>query len=704
MMNALRNNVQHMIDQELERSRAAMQWGGLIGLLAHPIYYFVWTYLLPQPYDNLYLRLSAALFSIPPILQKYWPKRFNNYLLALWHFALIYALPFVCTFLAIKNSFSTMWMMTEVMMIFIMALCINIPLLLMSYIVIGFISAFIAVNLTSDEMLVLTKTDKSNLALLPVVMLCSMVFSITMQKGRALADKTRALTTLAGSIALDMRNPLGQMKFALECISGLLPTPSTSHASQKISTHTVNDIYSNIAQGLNSCKRGLQVIDITLHEVSNHELNPEKFEYLSAVTVTAKALDEYGFDTPDERKRVHIQTRTDFVFKVDETAYIYIIFNIIKNALYYFKQYPNAEITITVSRQIITITDTGPGIPAPIFSRLFREFTTAGKSNGTGLGLAYCQRTMQTFNGEISCETVLGQYTTFTLSFPMIQQNEIEEHTNEVFRSVAPFIVHRRILVVDDEPIYATTVHHMLYHLGCTIDAAENGDIAIDMLRTRYYDLIILDLNMPVKDGYNTAVEIRSGAVPLQKNIPIIAHTSEPHYMAKIKTEKVGMDGFINKQCSPLELITVIYKALNSVQQRLAPAKSETALAGKTILITDDELFNRQYMEIYVTEWGMKTLHADSGQAAIDMLKQNPAIDFVSMDMRMPDMSGIETAARIRADPANRGIFIVAVTGDCSEQLFEEAKAAGISDLIIKPIDKVELKQKLTRLVACHHN
>jgi two-component system, CAI-1 autoinducer sensor kinase/phosphatase CqsS len=183
-----------------------------------------------------------------------------------------------------------MWMMTEVLAIFVMALCISAPLLLMAYLIAGILGAFLAVILTSDTPLVLSTADEANLAVLPVIIICSMVFSNAMR--RALIEKNKAITALAGSIAHEMRNPLGQMKYALDYIGHLLPTPNTSNTDHVISAKTINDIYSNIAQGLTSCDRGLQVIDITLREVSNQELNPTTFEYLSAASITGKALEE----------------------------------------------------------------------------------------------------------------------------------------------------------------------------------------------------------------------------------------------------------------------------------------------------------------------------------------------------------------------------------------------------------------------------
>jgi len=697
-MNNLRKKIHAIARNDLEHSRSAMQWGGLLIFFGHPIYYVVWTY-LPQPYDNFYLRLSSSFFCLPMVLQKYWPKRYEGYLVACWYFGLTYSLPFVCTFLAIKNSFSSMWMMTEVMAIFILALCIDIPLLLMACVVAGVIAAFLAAISTSELPLLLSNTDQASLALLPVVLVSSMLFSNEMRKGRSRAtiEKTKALTGLAGSIAHEMRNPLGHIKYAVDNITNSFAR--TVNSEQVISADSINKIYHHLTQISTAVHRGLQVIDITLREVADKPLNPANFNYLSAMTITEKAIEEYSFDSVEEQSKVTLHVLNDFTLKVDETAYIYIIFNLIKNALYYFQSHPNATITITIDRQVISIIDTGPGIPEHILSTLFKNFCTADKANGTGLGLAYCHRTMQAFGGQISCASVVGQSTTFTLKFPAISQEEINVYTKHVIRQAVPLFHNKRLLIVDDQTIYHPLVRQMLDGLGCDIDSAENGRLAMEMLTTKQYDLIIMDLDMPEKNGYTTTEEIRSGIIPSQKDVAIVAHTAESPYMAKIQTQKVGMNGFIRKPCTQLELIKVLCNTLENIEQRKHVEQTENSLAGKTALIVDDESINRQYLEIYTKQWGLQALHAANGQSAIDILEKTPHVDFVFMDMKMPLMSGVETAQRIRANPMHKDLIIIALTGNFSEQCMEEARASGMNDFITKPFDKMVLRQKLIHLI-----
>ena len=228
-----------------------------------------------------------------------------------------------------------MWMMTEVMMIFIMALCINIPLLLIAYVAAGTLAASFLVFFTSETSAIFSKIDDASLALIPVVIICSMVFSNNIQKGHILAEKIKALISLA-SASHELRKPLVQMKYALNKIAQVFAAPNTSDLDQSITAETINQICSHIEHGLTSCDRGLQVIDMTLREVSNQTLDPAKLSYYSALSLTETALEEYEFESPIERDRVTLQVKSDFIFKVDETAYIYIIFGYSGNSVGFF--------------------------------------------------------------------------------------------------------------------------------------------------------------------------------------------------------------------------------------------------------------------------------------------------------------------------------------------------------------------------------
>ncbi|WNC92123.1 response regulator [Paraburkholderia sp. FT54] len=688
----------------LERSRFAIRWGGALGLLCHPIYYVVWTYVLPQPYDNLSLRLSAALICIPLIFQAHWPKRFNQYLLIYWHCCLIYVLPFVCTFLAIRNSFSTMWMMTEVMMIFIMALCIDNPLLLMGCIGIGVFSGALAAVISSPVPIVLSAADQSNLALLPVVVLCSMAFSHAISKGRIFVEKNRALQALAGSIAHEMRNPLSQLRYVLDRVEEALPSTMGFNRSPAL-THDRNEsaavLYRHLAQGQLSIERGLRIIAMTLDEVSAKPIRPDGLTYLSAASTTRKALEEYGFGDEKERDKVRLVVREDFTFKVDETVYLFTLFNLIKNSLHHIATHPAATLTLTIEQQSVMVRDTGPGIAPDMLSHLFEPFRTAGNSDGTGLGLAYCQRAMRAFGGSISCRSEIGKFTEFTLQFPAVAKSEIADHERQIVERATPVFEGKRILIVDDDAGQRARACRALSKVGAYLSEAENGAIALAVLReSAPYDLVLMDINMPVLDGYTTAERIRAGHDHPSWNVLIAAYTAEPGTVVRVLARRAGMDEIISKSCSVLELITAL-QALFENGSRHHLSQQSDAFSGKSILVADDDTYSRLVAKAYLERCGASVVEAEHGQAVLAHLQADGVIDAIVMDMNMPGMGGLETTASIRARADSYAALpIIALTSQSDIKAVQTCLAVGMNEVMIKPVQASSLYACLARQFA----
>jgi two-component system CAI-1 autoinducer sensor kinase/phosphatase CqsS len=678
-------------------NRFAMQWGGLLALLAHPSYYLVWTVLLPQPYDNLFLRLCAAVLGIPLIFCQYWPQRLQRYLLPYWHVFLIFVLPFICSFLAIKNDFSTMWMMTEVMVIFVMSLCIDSPLLLLCDVLLGVMLATIAAVCSTPEPIILSHTEEANIALLPIVMACSMVFSYSKRLSNLHIEKNMVLQGLAGSIAHEMRNPLSQIKSSLDGIERNFPEPGTT--TPMIGLPRLNSLYEYVNIGASAIKRGLQVIAMILDEVKDKPIDPQMFIYLHAAQTTQKAIAEYGYETEGERHKITLEVKRNFVFKGDETLCLFVLFNLIKNALYYFKVTPQAKITITINQPRIIVRDTGPGIPRERMQHLFDAFQTSGKTGGTGLGLAYCKRVMQAFGGDIRCHSVVGEYTEFILDFPEVSAQTWQHYQNSVIARIRPLLVGKRVLVVDDDETIRSATQVILGDFGIQVDQAENGRTALAQLARSHYDLIILDLNMPVLDGYATAERIRAGTISGYAQIPIVAYTTEVAYMAQVKTQKIGVNAFVSKPCEPLVLLQALEQALLQTVPHTPKQTPHSLLKNRTILIADDSDTNRELLKSTFLEFGMHTLEAAHGTAALELLNTHPDCDAILLDMHMPGLDGIETTRLVRSkDHAYRAIPIIMMTGDTDEKTMNLAFSAGIDDYIIKPIKTNSLLEKLAAL------
>ncbi len=513
----------------------------------------------------------------------------------------------------------------------------------------------------------------------------------------------QVLQALAGSIAHEMRNPLSQIQYSLDSIGHVFPVATTASIAQTIPPQKMRELYQHLAQGQLAITRGLQVISMALDEVNAKAIDPANFAYLSAAESTQKALHEYGYETEAERHKASLIVLKDFTFKGDETLYLFILFNLIKNALYYFKHLPDATLTITIDQSTVTVKDTGPGIPPATLSCLFEAFHTSGKTGGTGLGLAYCQRAMQAFGGQIVCHSIVGEYTEFALRFPVVSQAELDTHQQTILAQAAAIFKDKRILIVDDDAPLRMATRQMLEKLGAHTDEVENGQRALLQLGQAQYDLIIMDLNMPVLDGYATTEQIRAGIVPGHQCVPIVAYTSESFYMASANTKKVGMNGFISKPCSRLEFIQTLLQACEQAAQS-DNTMTPTLLMGKTVLLADDDRYNRKVVRAYLEQRAIHVIEAEHGHAVLDQLAAHPHCDALVLDINMPGLNGLETARTIRARASShQQMPIIALTGYSNDTNIQAALTAGINDFITKPVEVPDLYEKLGRQLFSAH-
>ncbi|WP_245841154.1 ATP-binding response regulator [Paraburkholderia ribeironis] len=584
------------------------------------------------------------------------------------------------------------------MMIFIMALCIDNPLLLFTCIGIGVSSGSLAAVLTAPAPVVLEAADMANLALMPVVVLCSMAFSHAISKGRISVEKNRALQALAGSIAHEMRNPLGQLRHVLDRVEEALPATTPSDRQYADSTAA---LYGHLAHGQLSIERGLRIIAMTLDEVSAKSIRPDSLSYLNAAATTRKAVEEYGFDNEKERGKVNLVVREDFIFKADETVYLFTLFNLIKNALYHIAAHPSATLTLTVDRQCVIVRDTGNGIAPEILAHLFEPFRTAKNPGGTGLGLAYCQRAMRAFGGTIGCESEVGKFTAFTLRFPVVSKEEIADYEQKIFERAAPVFKGKRILIVDDDAGQRSRTRRVLTKAGADVSEAQSGAMALTTLRrSSHYDLVLMDISMPVLDGYATTERIRADHQCPNRSVLIVAYTAEPGNAVRVHARRAGMDEIISKSSGVQELITSLQARFENGDRHPLNPRSD-GFAGKSILVADDDTYSRLVAKAYLERCGANVVEAEHGQAVLARLREDDMIDAILMDMNMPGMTGIDTTASIRArTDVYATVPIIALTSQSDIESVRACLAAGMNEVMIKPVQAGSLYACLARQFA----
>jgi len=666
-----------------------LKYVGYVGSISYALFYLV-RFTRPNAplFDDLLLRVSAIVLFALLALRDQWPERYKRYYIAYSYVVLLYCLPYFAVLTALQRGGG----MPAISNAFIM-LCFLVLVtdwrntLVMLATAIGMAAAYYVAT-TPDPRLPMDLI--AQLPAFALIVIGGNLFKFSTEQIDA-ERKLRATQALAGSIAHEMRNPLSQIKHNLARMQQALPPPTTTELTQPMSALQVNALYRHVAESEMAVQRGLQVIAMTLDEVSAKPVDTTAFSYLSAAQATAKAVQEYAFESEEDASRVSVQVTGDFSFRGDETAYLFVLFNLIKNALYYLVLYPQARVTITVGQHEVRVRDSGPGIPPDVLAQLFQPFNSAGKSGGTGLGLAYCSRVMQAFGGRIDCESVVGEYTQFILRFPPVTLEESEAHRLAVLEKARAAFAGRRLLIVDDDAAQRMTTRHKLLPLGAEVDQAADGRRALEALATRRYDLVLLDLNMPVLDGYALAEKIRQGEVPANRDVRIVAYTSEAAHLATVKTQKAGMDAFISKPCAQLPLVQALQQALD-----YAAPGAHAMLAGWRVLLADDSPPNRKAVSAYLKHAGATVVEAAHGRAVLDHLGGPDHWDAILMDISMPGMDGLETAQIIRCSGrAWACVPIIALTAHSDLRIVQAARAAGMNDFLTKPVEAPLLYQKL---------
>jgi signal transduction histidine kinase len=165
------------------------------------------------------------------------------------------------------------------------------------------------------------------------------------------------------------------------------------------------------------------VLDMMLASIKMDQIDKASFAQHAIGHCLNEAIDRYTYDRED-REHIVVSATEEFRFYGSDTLLILVFFNLLKNALYAIKVAGKGEIHISTARgknvNRLFFRDTGSGIPGDALPNIFDGFFTTKEGGGTGVGLTFCHRVMASFGGRILCESVAGQYTTFTLEFPVM--------------------------------------------------------------------------------------------------------------------------------------------------------------------------------------------------------------------------------------------------------------------------------------------
>lgn len=223
--------------------------------------------------------------------------------------------------------------------------------------------------------------------------------------------------------------------------------------------------------------------------------------------------------------------------------------------------YPLATSKPDKQRMLFIISDTGPGIPDDLLGELFMPFTQGDDSftrahQGAGLGLSICKKLVDLMGGNMVVSSELGLGT--TVSFCLTFERNLGKSEKEVLPCVKPAIrpeQSQSVLLVEDEPLNMVAAQRLLEKMGHNVITASDGQQAIEALRTNSFDIVLMDVQMPVLDGMEAMQAIRNGEAGRGRaGIKIIALTAHAMPGDREKFVKAGFDGYISKPFATDEL------------------------------------------------------------------------------------------------------------------------------------------------------
>ncbi len=254
---------------------------------------------------------------------------------------------------------------------------------------------------------------------------------------------------------------------------------------------------------------------------------------------------------------VRFEGETPAVVRGDPLRVCQVIHNLLSNAV---KFTDAGEVTYTVRSERLSddrvrfdfaVRDSGAGISPEDLERLFQPFTQVDASStrrfgGTGLGLTISRRMANIMGGDITVESTVGEGSTFTFT---VETDVVEWKLEEAAAPIVAEVADGRalnVLVVEDHPVNRMILEAWMSSAGHTSSTAENGQIAVEMALGQHFDLIVMDVNMPVMDGLTATREIRAGG-GVNAETPIVVLSASARTEDHEAGLEAGADAYLNK-------------------------------------------------------------------------------------------------------------------------------------------------------------
>ncbi|MCA0429891.1 MAG: response regulator [Bacteroidetes bacterium] len=385
----------------------------------------------------------------------------------------------------------------------------------------------------------------------------------------------------------------------------------------KLTHEQLDYLHSIKISGNNLIKIVNDILDSTKIEAGLIELENIAFNIATTIKETIKTFIPQAL-SKNIQINANIESNLPEIVYGDPTRLFQIISNLVNNALRFSKINGSVTINASVAQKNnsncvikFSVVDNGIGIEKDKIESIFEKFiqgdsSTTRNYGGSGLGLSIVKKLIELHKGNInvSSEKNIGSTFNFYIPFNLTHQNDF---TIEVTQTNTNFLNNKKILLVEDNEINQKLTSTILSLEGAKVTIAHNGEIALQLLQNLTYDLILMDIQMPVLDGISTSLIIRK---ELNCVTPIIAMTANVITGEKKVCLKSGMNDYISKPFSANDLIKIINKHIansnlidkEEFNNKTSNNKQHTSLKYLYEFSKGNKLFIKEMIELFLEQ------------------------------------------------------------------------------------------------------
>ena len=249
---------------------------------------------------------------------------------------------------------------------------------------------------------------------------------------------------------------------------------------------------------------------------------------------------------------------------------------------------------------------------------------------------------------------------------------------------------YKQVLVVEDDKNTRIAIQSLFENKDIIIHEAKNGQQAFDMIVTKPFDCVILDLGLPDFSGNQLLQKLNESGISIPN---LVIHTARDISQAELRelqdfSDSIVIKGIKSDERLMDEVTLFLHQVKNKIPEMELRANNDgPVFKGKKVLVVDDDIRNVFALAQILEEREIEVLEAENGEIAIDVLKKNPDIDLVLMDIMMPVMDGYEAMVTIRNTESIKDIPVITLTAKAMKEDYRKAIESGANDYISKPVD-----------------